>query len=242
MNLNKGDVFLLGKHRLMYGNSLSLIDITKLLDGQKADMMFTDPPYNVNYSPESRRRTFDKPNKRNLGKIMGDSDAGDEAFNALAFLKLIDTGIVKGAVYLCCGTNQIADYYPWLYKKFGYRPTFIMWVKNGFSMLSRDYHSQYEPILYFYYPEKKFRGDNGQTDIWFIKRRPTGKYVHPTMKPVGLIETIWLRYKSPMGIVVDLYLGSGSTLIAAEKTGRICYGMELEPKYVDVIIKRYEDY
>jgi len=115
-----------------------------------------------------------------------------------------------------------------------------MWVKNGFSMLNRDYHSQYEPMLYFYYPEKKFRGDRGQTDCWFIKRADTQKYVHPTQKPVRLIQKAILNSSDKGDIVLDLFGGSGTTLIACEQTNRRCFMMELDPHYVQIIINRWE--
>jgi len=233
MEINKGDTFILGNHRLMCGDSLSLVDVNKLLNGQKADMIFMDPPYSVNYKPESRRHGGRKVNE--LGGIMGDIN-----FQVTTLLDLINTGIVKGAVYMCCGTNQIEEIYPWVMKHLKYRPTFIMWVKNGFSILARDYHSQYEPVLYFYYPEKKFRGERGQTDVWFIKRRNTSEYVHPTQKPVALIQKAILNSSDETDIVLDLFGGSGSTLIACEHTGRRAYLMELDPKYVQVIIERFE--
>jgi DNA modification methylase len=157
-------------------------------------------------------------------------------------IKFVPSPLNKGAVYMCCGTNQIEEIYPWVYKKFGYRPTFIMWTKNGFSMLNRDYPSQYEPMLYFYYPEKKFRGDKGQTDVWYIKRADTQKYVHPTQKPVRLIQKALLNSSDKNDIVLDLFGGSGSTLMACEQTERRCYMMELDPKYVEIIIKRWENY
>ena len=238
MEIKKGDIFILGQHRLMCGDSLKWTDVNKLLDGQKADMIWMDPPYSVDYSPETRMRSLlDKPNKRVLGKIMGDID-----FKVTKLLDLIHTGICKGAVYMCCGTNQIEEIYPWVYKKFGYRPTFIMWVKNGFSMLNRDYHSQYEPMLYFYYPEKKFRGDKGQTDVWFIKRRNTSEYHHPTTKPVRLVQKAILNSSDKGDIVLDLFLGSGTTLIACEQTDRRCFGMEIDSKYIQLIIDRWEQF
>jgi DNA modification methylase len=239
MEIKEGDIWILGKNRLMCGNSLKTTDIDKLLDGQKADMLFTDPPYNVNYSPESRGRCRTKPNLRIMGGIMGDKDTPD-AFNAIKFLELLNTGIVKGACYICCGTNQIQEYYPWVHKHMEYRPTFIMWIKNGFSMLGRDYHSQYEPILYFYFDEKKWRGDRAQTDIWFIKRRNTAKYFHPTQKPVALAQKAILNSSDINDIILDLFGGSGTTLIACENTDRRCYMMELDPKYIKIIIDRWE--
>jgi DNA modification methylase len=115
-----------------------------------------------------------------------------------------------------------------------------MWVKNGFSILARDYHSQYEPMLYFYYPGKKFRGTREQTDVWFFKRRNPQEYVHPTMKPVALIQRAIINSSDPGDIVLDLFGGSGSTMIACENTNRRCYMMELDAHYVEVIIKRWE--
>lgn len=235
MEIKKGDLFLLGKNKLMYGDSLSLTDVNKLLDNQKADMIFMDPPYSVNYSPEARRKGGRS--VKQLGKIIGDVN-----FQVAQLLDLINTGIVKGAVYMCCGTNQIESIYPWCMKNLGYRPTFIMWVKNGFSILARDYHSQYEPMLYFYYPGKKFRGSRGQTDVWFFKRRATGKYVHPTMKPVALVQRAIENSSDKDDIVLDLFGGSGTTMIACENTERRCYMMELDPKYVQTIIDRWESH
>lgn len=233
MEINQGDVFLLGKHKLMCGDSLNIFEVNKLLGGQKADMCWFDPPYSVNYIPEARRKGGRK--VKTLGGIMNDIN-----FQVTDLLDLIHTGICKGAVYMCCGTNQIEQIYPWVFKNIGYRPTFIMWVKNGFSILARDYHSQYEPMLYFYYKEKKFRGSRGQTDVWFFKRRPTGEYIHPTQKPVALIRRAIENSSDINDIVLDLFGGSGSTMIACEHTNRRCYMMELDPHYVEVIIQRWE--
>ena len=233
MEIKQGDKFILGKHILMCGDSLKLTDVSKLLDGQKADMIWMDPPYSVNYIPEARRKGGRS--KTQLGGIMNDIN-----FQVTQLLDLIHTGICKGAVYMCCGTNQIEEIYPWVFKNIGFRPIFIMWVKNGFSILARDYHSAYEPMLYFYYKEKKFRGSRGQTDVWFFKRRSTQEYVHPTQKPVALIQRAIENSSDSNDIVLDLFGGSGSTMIACEHTGRRCYMMELDAHYAEVIIKRWE--
>lgn len=236
MEITKGDLFILGKHRLMCGNSLSLVDVQKLLDGQTADMMFTDPPYSVDYSPESRRRVqAGQPNVRSLGKIMGDIN-----FPLEKLIGIIGTGIVKGACYVCCGTNQIGEWYSWCHKKLKRRPTIIIWVKNGYSILARDYHSAYECMMYFYFEGKKFRGERNQNDVWFVKRANTMKYVHPTQKPVRLIQKAIINSSDKNEIVLDLFGGSGSTMVACENTERRAYLMELDPKYVEVIIKRWE--
>lgn len=234
MEINRGDKFILGRNILMCGDSLKLTDVHKLLDGQQADMIFTDPPYNVDYCPEERRKGGRA--VRKLGRIMNDTN-----FSILKVMELIHTGICKGAVYMCHGTNQRDDMYDFVYKKFKIRPTDIIWVKNGFSILARDYHSAYEPIMYYYYKRKKFRGSRGQTDVWFFKRRSTGKYVHPTMKPVAMIQRAIVNSSDPGDIVLDLFGGSGSTRIACENTERRCYMMELDPKYVNIIIERWEN-
>lgn len=233
MDINKGDIFLLGKHRLMCGDSLKWTNVKKLLNDQAADMIFMDPPYAVDYVPEERRKGGRKVNR--LGGIIGDKD-----FEIMKLIKLIDTGIVTGAVYLCCGTKQIGEIYKWALKKFKRRPTLIIWAKNAYAILNRDYHSAYEQMMYFYYDKKKFRGERNQSDVWYIKRRASAKYTHPTQKPVRLIQKAIINSSDPGDIVLDLFGGSGSTLIAAENTNRRCYMMELDPHYIQVIIKRWE--
>jgi len=233
MEIQKGDVFILGPHRLMCGDSLKWTDVNKLLDNQKADMIFTDPPYSVDYVPETRRKGGRKVNR--LGGIMGDKD-----FPLTELLKLINTGIVKGAVYICCGTGQVGEIFDFAYKVMKKRPTLLIWAKNAYSILNRDYHSAYECVMYFYYEEKKFRGERNQGDVWYIKRRNTSDYVHPTQKPVRLIQKAILNSSDPGDIVLDLFGGSGSTMIACENTDRRCYMMELDKKYCAVIIDRWE--
>jgi DNA modification methylase len=165
---------------------------------------------------------------------------GDINFPVTKLLELLNTGIVKGAVYLCCSNSQIQDYYPWIMKNMKYRPTFIIWKKNGFSMFGRDYHSAYEPICYFYFSEKKWRSDRAQEDVWYIKRRDTTKYIHPTSKPVALVLKAINNSSDEGDIVWDGFGGSGTTLIACEISNRRCYMMELDPKYIKIIIDRWE--
>lgn len=217
----------------MMGDALSLTDVNKLLDGNKADMCFFDPPYGVDYVPEARRKGGRS--VRQLGGIMGDIN-----FDIMDVMELIHTGICKGAVYICHATAQTGAIYNFIRKNFDYRATDITWVKNGFSILARDYHSSYENIIYYYYPEKKFRGSRGQTDVWFFKRRPTGKYLHPTQKPVAMIQKAIENSSDEYDIVLDLFGGSGSTMIACENLNRRCYMMELDAKYVRMTIDRYE--
>ncbi len=234
MQIEKGDIFLLGKHRLMCGDSLSLIDVQRLMDKKVSTMIFTDPPYSVNYIPEERRKGGRKVNE--LGGIMGDVN-----FNILDLLDLINTGICEGAVYVCCGSKQIGPINEWVIKNLTTRARMIVWVKNGYSILPGDYHSGFEQMMYFYFDKKKFRGERNQSDVWYVRRRASIKYVHPTQKPVRLIMTAIQNSSDTGDIVLDLFGGSGSTLIACEKTDRICYMMELDPKYVERIISRWQE-
>ena len=233
MEIKKGDIFLLGKHRLMCGDSLSLIDVQRLIDKKVSTMIFTDPPYSVNYVPEERRKGGRR--VKELGGIMGDVN-----FKILDLLNLINTGICEGAVYICCGSKQVGPIYSWVSKDLKNRARMIIWVKNGYSILPGDYHSAYEQMMYFYFDNKKFRGERNQSDVWFVRRRATGKYVHPTQKPVRLIMTAIQNSSDAGDTVLDLFGGSGSTLMACERTDRICYIMELDPKYVEIIIGRWE--
>lgn len=233
MQIEKGDLFLLGKHRLMCGDSLNLIDVQKLMDKKVSTMIFTDPPYSVNYVPEERRKGGRK--MKELGGILGDIN-----FKISALLDLINTGICDGAVYVCCGSKQVGPIYEWVSKNLKTRARMIIWVKNGYSILPGDYHSGYEQMMYYYFEKKKFRGERNQSDVWFVKRRATGKYVHPTQKPVRLIMTAIQNSSDAGDIVLDLFGGSGSTLIACEKTDRICCMMDLDPKYIERIISRWE--
>jgi DNA modification methylase len=231
--IKQGDIFILGNHRLMCGDSLAWTNVQKLLDKHTADMMFTDPPYSVDYVPEKRRKGGRKVNR--LGGIMGDIN-----FQMTELLNLINTGIVKGAVYMCCGTGQVGEIFEFAQKLMKRRPTLIIWAKNAYSILNKDYHSGYECVMYFYYPEKKFRGEPNQGDVWYINRRNTQEYVHPTQKPIRLMQKAIVNSSDAGDIVLDLFGGSGSTLMACENTDRRCFMMELDPHYIGVIIKRWE--
>jgi len=151
--------------------------------------------------------------------------------------------VSKGAIYICMSSSELDT----LQKSFrdagGHWSTFIIWAKNTFSLGRSDYQRQYEPILYGW-PEGKNRhwcGDRDQGDVWNIKK-PQKNDLHPTMKPVELVERAIRNSSRPGDIVLDPFGGSGTTLIAAEKTGRIGWLIELDPKYVDVIVRRWQDW
>lgn len=237
-----GDIWILGDHVLMCGNSASLEDVERLMDKDKADMVFTDPPYNVEY--KGRKDT-----KRNLGEIKNDSmpDMDFEEFCRAVFTNYHAVMKPLAAIYVCHPDSQTAP-------KVAFEKTFgelfkksstIIWVKNNLSAGFSDYRSKHEPILYGWREgdgKHFFIGDRSKSTIWEIGRDSQAKYVHPTQKPVALpLEAIQNSSKG-YDIVLDLFGGSGSTLIAAHKSERKARIMELDPKYCDVIIKRWQTF
>jgi len=235
-----GDLWILGEHRLLCGDSTSIDAVDKLMDGNKADMVFTDPPYNVDYSGRG---------KNNLGKIKNDSmsDDGFTQFCRDTFTSYNISMKPLASIYVCHPDSASSP-------KIAFETTFaesfkksstIIWVKQSAGMGWQDYRAQHEPILYGWKEGKGshyFIGVRDKTTVWNIKRDAQSSYAHPTQKPVLLPEESILNSSKEEDIVLDLFLGSGSTLIAAEKTNRKCYGMELDPKYCDVIIQRWEEF
>jgi len=243
-----GDVWALGRHRVMCGDSTDRDAVERLMDGKKADMVFTDPPYGVSYEAGlvdkvSRMKAHISVSRENT-QIENDtitSDTGLYEFLLGAFKNIAEC--TKHGVYICYGSNRTIPFLQ-AFKDAGFHhASSIVWVKDRIVMGRGHYHYQYESILYGWKEKNtgKWMGDRSQSNVWNLKR-PSINDLHPTMKPVELVAKALVNSSGNEDIVLDLFLGSGSTLIAAEKTGRICYGMELEPKYVDVIIQRYEDY
>ena len=229
-----GDVYILGEHRLMCGDSTSIEAVEKLTDGL-VDILVTDPPYNVNYEGATKDKL----------KIMNDS-MDDEQFRQ--FLR--DAFVAADAVM-----KQGAVYYIWHADSEGYnfrgacrdagwkvRQTLI-WAKDSMVMGRQDYHWKHEPCLYGWKEGAAhlWAADRKQTTIIECKK-PRVNDIHPTMKPVELMEYQILNNTKGQDVVLDLFGGSGSTLIACEKTGRKARLMELDPKYCDVIVKRWEEF
>ncbi len=235
MEIKKGDLFKLGQHRLMCGDSLSFEDVNMLLNHRKAQMMFTDPPYNVNYKRENHSWKHEYKSEV--------KDFKDTDFEINKLLKLLETGIVEGAVYMCCGLNQVGKIYDWCIRKLKMNPTMIIWLKSNFSIMRGHYNRRYEQVMYFWFNKNKWRGEKSRanTDVWYIQNRNVSTYNHPTQKPLRLITKAIENNSDKKDIVLDLFGGSGSTLIACEKTDRVSYIMEIEPHYVEQIIKRYEN-
>jgi DNA modification methylase len=230
-----GDIWICGKHRVLCGDATVLSEVKTLMDGNEADMAFTDPPYNVDYanSPKDKQHGTNRP-------IL--NDALGSAFGA--FLHAASVNILtltKGAIYICMSSSELDT----LQREFrgagGKWSTFVIWAKSSFTIGRSDYQRQYEPILYGWKDATShyWCGARNQGDVWFFDK-PYKNDLHPTMKPVALIERAINNSSKAGGIVLDPFGGSGTTVIAAVRTGRLARIVELDPKYVDVAVRRWE--
>ncbi|WP_307734462.1 site-specific DNA-methyltransferase [Xanthomonas albilineans] len=232
-----GDVWLLGDHRLLCGDATKADDYTQLLGDELPDMAFTDPPYNVNYANTTKDKASNK-SRAILNDNLGEGFGGfltEACFNILA--------CTKGAVYIAMSSSELDTLQSAFRAAGGHWSTFIIWAKNTFTMGRADYQRQYEPILYGWRDgiDHFWCGARDQGDVWQIKK-PQKNDLHPTMKPVELVERAVRNSSKTKDIVLDPFGGSGSTLIACEKSGRRARLIELDPKYVDVIVRRWQDY
>jgi DNA modification methylase len=230
-----GDIYQLGKHRLMCGDSCSTNDMEKLCDGQLVDMWLTDPPYNVAYEGKTKDSL----------KIQNDS-MGDEQFRQFLRDAYVTADLVMkpGAVFYIWHADSEGYNFRGAAQDAGWKVRqCLIWKKSTMVMGRQDYHWKHEPCLYGW---KEGAGhlwaaDRKQTTILEFDK-PSRNGEHPTMKPVALFEYQMLNNTKGGDIVLDSFGGSGTTLLAAEKNGRKAYLMELDPKYCDVIVKRWEDF
>ena len=220
-----GDLYELGGHRVLCGDSTKIEDVERLMDGKKADMVFTDPPYGVDYDG-----------------INNDDRAGLEDLLREAFANYTLTSKSGASVYIF-HSDRCADIFHKVFREYFHFSSMIIWEKPSLVLSQTDYQSKHEPILYGWINNgtHQYYGDRKQTSIWKAEKETRIKG-HTTPKPVEIIARALKNSSKCDDIIIDLFLGSGSTLIASEKTGRICYGMELDPKYIDVIVQRYVDY
>jgi len=276
-----GGIWQLGRHRLMCGDATILDDVEKLGGGTLAHMVFTDPPYNVNYTGGTKEAL----------KIKNDKMSDDKFYQFLydSFVNLLVVTIPGGAIYICHADSEGLNFRKALKESGWMLKQCIIWIKNTFVMGRQDHHWQHEPILYGWAPGKhnwyggrkqstviksedgvfvnnttegyQITFNNGVqkivinvpeydvvaaysdelTTTWHVEK-PIRNGDHPTMKPIKLCARAIDNSSKPDDIVLDLFGGSGSTLIAAEQLGRSCYMLELDPVYVDVIIKRWEQF
>lgn len=225
-----GDIWILGRHRLLCGNSTQEADIMRLMNNQEADMFLTDPPYNVDYEGTA-------------GKIENDNMNETEFYNLLldAFKNMYLVAKAGTPIYVFHADTEGLNFRN-AFKNAGFKlAQCLVWVKNTFVMGRQDYQWKHEPILYGWKEGKAhyFIDSRSQNTVLEFDK-PTRNAEHPTMKPIELLVYLIKNSSKENNIIVDLFAGSGSSLIAAEQTNRICYTMELDPKYCDVIIKRWE--
>ena len=232
-----GDVWILGNHRLVCGDATQASSYGQLLAGQRVQMIWSDLPYNVNYANSAKDKLRGK-HRPILNDNLGEGFY-DFVFDALSLM----LPHCDGAVYIAMSSSELDTLQAAFRAAGGKWSTFIIWAKHTFTLGRADYQRQYEPILYGW-PEDGSRhwcGDRDQGDVWNIKK-PARNDLHPTMKPVELMERSIRNSSRPGDVVLDCFGGSGSTLIAAEKAGRRCFMMELDPKYCDVIVRRWQEF
>jgi DNA modification methylase len=245
-----GDVWILGRHRLVVGSATVMDDVTRLLAGQRADMAFTDPPYNVDYDGgasvgDSLRRAGRKGGKggQQVRSILNDAMTQDQFLQFCRdFFSSYVAALKPGASIYVCHSDRAALQFRQAFEEAGYHfSSMLIWAKDSHTLGRSDYHSRHEPILYGWHASAThaFYGGRAQNTVWEIPR-PKASEFHPTQKPVELVERALANSSKSGDLVLDLFGGSGSTLIAAEKTGRTAFLMELDPRYADVIILRWQ--
>jgi len=229
-----GDLWVLGEHRLLCGDSTKAEDVERLMDGNKADMAFTDPPYNVEYTGGIQYKNGKKVTNNREMIANDDRDLYPEVVGILC-------DYVDGPSYVWFAGTKASTLYATA-EKLADIHSLIIWVKNGgYGALGASYKQKHEPCLFIKTKGStlRFVGPTTENTVWEIDKDGVNR-LHPTQKPVELAERALKNHDAKN--VLDLFLGSGSTLIAAEKTNRICYGMELDPKYCDVIVRRWEEF
>lgn len=260
-----GDMWQLGRHRIMCGDSTLPGDVEKLMGGFQADMVFTDPPYNVNYAGRGENTS------QHIENDNMDRAKFQEFLNAV-FMRIATHTKRGGGMYVFHASSTQREFENALEMNGITIKNQLIWNKPTASMGWGDYRWKHEPFFYaaFKDAETRFYGDRtnytvidfqkdepeilkliqrikksesqGKTTIWTMKRDNVQEYVHPTQKPVELITFALANSSKEGDIVLDLFGGSGSTIIAAEKAHRACYSMELDPKFVDIIIARWQEY
>lgn len=237
----RGDIWILGNHRLMCGDSTMIDDVEKLMNGEKADMVFTDPPYGDNHaSMEMNREAMrsgvgDIVLKRN--QIKGDSDISflsEVAANISVFSKERSPKIV---FFKWSKWEQIKQ----MFSVFGEPSSCCVWDRDSIAAAIFIFNPVHE-FAFFWGSLSEKQNKSNLTNVWRCKKEKENKKLHPTVKPIEIIENAIDAACKNRGLIIDMFLGSGSTLIACEKTNRKCYGMELDEKYCDVIVKRWEQY
>lgn len=229
-----GEVYELGDHLLLCGDATSRSDVATLIGGARAELMFTDPPYGVSYGREG---------SGGKNAIAGDLS---QAAIPVSFAVALEIALDDNArVYICGGSSQFGMYAALFDHHLRQHPHPLIWVKESFVMRPNNYHSQFEIIYYGWRGvgggSKFWHGDRKQSDVWQISRdREGGKSLHPAQKPVELVEVALRNSSAPGGIVFDPFVGSGTTIIAAERLARRCRAIEIDPVLAQVAIERWQ--
>ena len=234
-----GDIYQLGNHRLMCGDSTSIDAVDKLMP-EIANMIFTDPPYLMDFTGGIHSDGSKSFNAKH-GSIKNDKMSEKEGDDFLDAINSVITSKVDGAFYITFYRLGINKYFASMERTGLKCRSLVIWDKGNHTLSNSDYMSMYEPMFYGWVNNHKFYGGKNGMDIWRIKRTAKND-LHPTMKPVELVEKAVLDGSAVNGIVLDLFGGSGTTIIACEKHNRHSRIMELDPKYCDVIVKRWEDF
>lgn len=228
--VEKGDVWIVGRHRLVCGDATTEADVAKLMDGKKANLILTDPPYGVSFKSSSGLT------------IQNDSMKNDEFYNFLlaAFKNMVTHLEPGGGAYVFHADTEGLNFRKAFIDAGLHLAGCCIWVKNSLVLGRSDYQWQHEPVLYGFLQNGKHKwfSDRKQTTIWNFDK-PKRNENHPTSKPLDLLAYPLKNSTQANAIVVDTFGGSGSTLMACENTNRICYTMELDEKYASVILRRY---
>jgi len=233
-DIKLGDIFQIGQHRLMCGDSTKEEDVGRLMGGQLSDMIFTDPPYNVDYGISKKPR-------HKIRTIENDKQSPEEwgIFCKAVFLnfKLFN----KGDIYMWGASSPDGmQMRLWLIEVGAHWSATIVWKKQQLVLSPAKYQRMYEPCFYGWFGKSSFRADRKEVEVWEIDR-PRDSKEHPTMKPIALCARGINNSSRERDCVLDLFLGSGSTMVAAHQLNRMCYGMEIDPKYCQVVIDRMKN-
>jgi DNA modification methylase len=228
-----GDLWILGSHRVLCGDATKPDDVERLLNGISPALMATDPPYGVEYNPEWRAKAGVNKNQSKLGKVQNDNTADwGEAW-----------ALFPGDVMYVWHAGRHAAIVQKSIEACGFEiRSQIIWAKDRFALSRGNYHWQHEPCWYAVRNNAHWNGDRSQSTLWHIKAREDDGHGHGTQKPVECMRRPMLNNSDPGQTVYDPFLGSGTSIIAAETTRRICYGLEINPAYCDVIVRRWQDY
>jgi len=232
----RGELWALGDHRLLVGDSCDVADVSRLFNGGKAAMGLLDPPYNVALGDHGGQQRGQR-----RRRIQNDALPADEWESFVRRWARNLLGSVDGALYVCMSSKEWPLVSRVLEEEGAHWSDTIIWAKDRFVLGRADYQRQYEPIWYGWREgvQHFWKGDRDQGDVWKIER-PSASDLHPTTKPLDLVERAIENSSRPGDLVADLFLGSGSTLIACERTGRVCYGVEIDEMYATIILARWE--